>query len=104
MDRGIIARLTVVSILMLGFSSAEVPIPLIEWNFEAEESDNALLQGQIAAKKNVDMRGFSEVRDVAALRTFEAGAQQGNDYRRILGTNGRAGPLGICMRQQSLSS
>lgn len=75
----------------------QVSFRVIGWNMESGESSSAFLRGQVRDKNGVDVWGFSEVANAAALSDFERGAEEdeGSDFRSILGTTGGGDRLAI---------
>lgn len=74
------------------------------WNMESGESDDSLLKTQIGEKQDIDIWGFSEVRNVDAAQIFEEGAEigEGANFDTILGSTGRADRLAIVYNTERL--
>lgn len=73
---------------------------------ESSKSSDSYLKAQVTAKKDVDLWGFSEVRNENSLKAFEAGAEESSTgpdtYDYILGSSGGSDRLGIVYNKQRL--
>ncbi|MDF1816205.1 MAG: endonuclease/exonuclease/phosphatase family protein, partial [Verrucomicrobiales bacterium] len=90
--------IALITLFFVTFTPAQdISIRIAGWNMESGDSDSGFLKNQLGEKEGIAIWGLSEVMNSSVLKSFEQGAEIGEqgDFERILGTSGGSDRLGI---------